>query len=257
MFLFQIAEIQLRMEEEFVDLKTIVEKQAWDMYEDRRPKKFPKNRKDVTMNIDWSKVTFKAEDPDYEPIGADQYSTNVIFKSVFENKSAKPQTHILKAERQTVSECKCTMSKGITTGGECGLEISAPGEIAKASVGFSKGIEVQDSTESTNQKTLTWSTEGNITVDGKSTLTAEIHIKEKQCEYKFTSRVRVSGIVAVNFYSRKDNNKYLMAFTGDMCTILLADKSIKDLKTKGNAAILEIAGKCDFKYGIEQQIVVS
>lgn len=244
------------MEDQVIDLERIVEKQAWDMYEDRRPRKFPKNRKDVNLVFDWSGVTFKAENTEYKPYGNEKFHTNIIFKSVFENKSDKPQTHILRAERQTVSECKCSLSKGFSMNADFGLEIAAPGEIAKASVGFSKGFEVQNARETTNQRSLTWSTEGNITVDENTTLTAELHIKEKQCEYTFSSRVRVSGVVVVNFYSRRDNNKYLMAFTGDMCTVLLEDKSIPDLKTEKNAAILEISGKCDFKFGIEQQVVI-
>jgi hypothetical protein len=51
-------------------------------------------------------VSFYTEDPKYTAEGTDQYGSNVIFRSVFENKSNEPQTHSLKTERQTV---KCPL----------------------------------------------------------------------------------------------------------------------------------------------------
>jgi hypothetical protein len=41
-------------------------------------------------------VSFYTEDPKYTAEGTDQYGSNVIFRSVFENKSNEPQTHSLK-----------------------------------------------------------------------------------------------------------------------------------------------------------------
>lgn len=245
------------MDEQIVDLEEIVEKQAWDMYMTSKKKGFPKKRKEVNIEFDWSGVTFNTEEPKYTQEGTDQFSSNVIFRSVFENKSNEPQTHSLRTERQTVASCVCSLSKGYTTGLNLGLEISAPQEIAKASVGYSKGFSVTNTRETTNQKTLTWTTEGNLTVAKGTTLVAELQIKERQCAYTFSTRVAIKGTVVVNFYSRRDNNKYLMVFTGDMKEILLEDKSIPNLKTEGRTVFLDIDGKCNFKFGIEQQIVIT
>ncbi|CAC5397757.1 unnamed protein product [Mytilus coruscus] len=222
-----------------------------------RKKGFPKKRKELNLVFDWSGVSFVTEQPTYSQTGNPHFESNVIFRSVFENQSASPQTHSLKAERQTVAECKSTLSKGYTTSLNMGLEIGAPEEIAKASIGYSRGYEVVNGRETTNQKTLTWASEGTLTVPEHSNLTAEIHIKEKQCGYTFKTRVAIRGTVVVNFYSRRDNNKYLMVFTGDMKEVLLDDKTIPDLKTEGRTVFIDIEGSCDFKFGIEQQIVIS
>jgi hypothetical protein len=40
-------------------------------------------------------------------------------------------------------------------------------------------------------------------------------------------------------------------------TDLKITKSIPDLKTEGRTVFLDIEGKCDFKFGIEQQIVIT
>ncbi|VDI20270.1 Hypothetical predicted protein, partial [Mytilus galloprovincialis] len=245
------------MDEQIIDLEEIVEKQAWDLYMSSRKKGFPKKRKELNLVFDWSGVSFVTEQPTYSQTGNAHFESNVIFRSVFENQSASAQTHSLKAERQTVAECKSTLSKGYTTSLNMGLEIGAPEEIAKASIGYSRGYEVVNGRETTNQKTLTWSSEGTLTVPEHSNLTAEIHIKEKQCGYTFKSRAAIRGTVVVNFYSRRDNDKYLMVFTGDMKDVLLDDKTIPDLKTEGRTVFIDIEGSCDFKFGIEQQIVIS
>jgi hypothetical protein len=82
-------------------------------------------RKEVNIEFDWSGVSFYTEDPKYTAEGTDQYGSNVIFRSVFENKSNEPQTHSLKTERQTVASCRCSLTKGYTTGLTAGLEIAA------------------------------------------------------------------------------------------------------------------------------------
>jgi hypothetical protein len=230
--------LQTDMDEHIIDLEEIVEKQAWQLYMTSRKKGFPKKRKEVNIEFDWSGVSFYTEDPKYTAEGTDQYGSNVIFRSVFENKSNEPQTHSLKTERQTVASCRCSLTKGYTTGLTAGLEIAAPQSIAKASVGYSQGFSVTNTRETTNQKTLTWATEGTLTVAKGSTLVAELQIKEKQCAFTFTTRAAVKGTVVVNFYSRRDNNKYLMVFTGDMKEVLLEDKSIPDLKTEGRTVFI-------------------
>lgn len=240
-----------------IDLKDIVEERAWNFYLRTRKRFQPKTLKNVDLVFDWSEVTFEVKTPEFtEKKGTEHFVTNVIFKSVFDNNSAMPQTHSLKAERQTTASCKASLSKSFTTNTNMGLTLEAPGSVVKASVGFSSGFSVNYTKETTDQKTLTWVSEGSLTVPSNSKLTAELEIIERHSEYTFKSAVAITGTVIVNIHSKKDNNKFLKTYTGDMKTIL-KDK-YKDLKTEGSRTVfLDIEGDCDFKYGIEQQIKIS
>ncbi|VDI20268.1 Hypothetical predicted protein [Mytilus galloprovincialis] len=241
---------------EIIDLKEIVEDRAWNFYTKCRKKWQPKKRKNVNLVFDWSEVTFDVKEPKYtEKSGSEKLVSNVIFKSVFENKSKTEQSHSLKAERQTVASCKASLTKCYTISTNMALTLSAPKSVATASVGYSAGYTVTYNKETTDQKTLTWATEGNLTVAPESKLTAELEIIEKQCEYTFETKVAINGTVIVNIHSRKNKNKFLKVYTGDMKAIL-SDK-IKDIESDGRTVYIDIKGECDFKYGIEQQIVIS
>jgi hypothetical protein len=76
----------------------------------------------------------------------------------------------LKTERQTTATCTSSLTKGCTKGFNVGLTLAAPGDVAEASVGFEKGFSIENAKETSDQKTLTWATEGSLTVKAKSTL---------------------------------------------------------------------------------------
>jgi lysozyme family protein len=60
--------LQTDMDEHIIDLEEIVEKQAWQLYMTSRKKGFPKKRKEVNIEFDWSGVSFYTEDPKYKDI---------------------------------------------------------------------------------------------------------------------------------------------------------------------------------------------
>jgi hypothetical protein len=77
-------------------------------------------------------------------------------------------------------------------------------------IGFEKGFSIENAKETSEQKTLTWAAEDNLTVKPNSTLTAELQIREKQCSYTFSSKVAINGRVTVSIYNRQENNNFIM-----------------------------------------------
>ena len=258
-YLFFVGSLTKMGSNGVIDLEEIVVARAWTIYKRNRKRWQPKHLDDVDLVFDWNRVSFVVEKPKFSEkttIEQPKFASNVIFKSVFENKSKIAQTHSLKAERQTVATCKSSLTKGFTRGLSVGLTFTAPQNIINASVGYSEGFSVTSVKETTDQKTLTWATEGTLTVPAESTLTAELQIIEEQSDYIFTTRVAIRGTVIVNIYKRK-NNKFLKVYTGDMESILTQTDSLRDLKTEGRTVYLDVEGECNFKFGIEQQIVIS
>lgn len=239
------------MSVDIIDLEEVVETWAWSAYN-----KTSKGLKleNARMDINWSAVSFVPEKPTYSTVGNVQPISHVIFKSVFQNDSDTEQSHSLKTERQTTATCTSSLTKGCTKGFNVGLTLAAPGNVAEASVGFEKGFSIENAKETSDQKTLTWATEGSLTVKPKSTLTAELQIIEKQCSFTFKSNVAINGRVTVSIYNRRENNNFVMSVMGDMKEILVAEGNVKKIDTKGKTAYIALEGKCDFKFGIEQQI---
>lgn len=249
--------------ENIVDLQKIVSDSAWQMYSDCRQKDFPKFMKNVRLVFDWSGVKFIPEEPEYSEEVKDQVKSNILFESVFCNNSNKEQQHSLKTEQQTTATCKSSLTKGYTTGFNVGLSLASPAAIVGTTAGFSKGFSVENAFETEDQKTMTWAAEGVLLVEKESEVTAKLQITEQKSTYSFTTRVAVKGAVLVEFYKRK-NNEYLMHYKADMRTILV-EKQDKIKTEKGEilvedregTAYLKLGGKCVFKYGIKQEIIIN
>jgi hypothetical protein len=116
-----------------------------------------------------------------------------------------------------------------------------------------KGFSIENAKETSDQKTLTWATEGSLTVKAKSTLIAELQIKEKQYKYTFSSKVAINGQVTVSIHNKKENNNFIMSVMGDIKEILV-DAQIPKIATEGKTAYIPLNGKCEFQFGIEQQL---
>lgn len=241
------------MSVDIIDLEEVVEKWAWNSYKKTCSGK-PLTLENSRMDINWSAVSFVPENPIYSTDGAVEPQSHVIFKSVFRNDSAIEQSHSFKTERQTTATCTSSLTKGCTKGFNVGLTLAAPGDVAKASVGFEKGFSIANAKETSDQKTLTWATEGSLTVRPNSTLTAEMQIKEKRCKYTFKSKVAINGRVIVTIYNRRENNALAMAVMGDIKEVLADDSSLDKISVEGKTVYIALEGKCEFQFGIEQQI---
>ena len=240
------------MSVDIIDLEEVVETWAWKAYIETCSDK-ALNFKDTRMDINWSAVSFVPEKPTYTTVENVKPKSHVIFKSVFRNESDTEQSHSLKTERQTTATCTSSLTKGCTKGFNLGLTLAAPGDVAEASVGFEKGFSIENAKETSDQKTLTWATEGSLTVKPKSTLTAELEIIEQQYRYTFSSKVAINGRVTVSIHNRKENNNFIMSVMGDIKEILV-DTQIPKIVTEGKTAYIELIGKCEFQFGIEQQL---
>jgi hypothetical protein len=241
------------MSVDILDLEEVVETWAWKSYKKTHSDKALK-LEDIRMDINWSAVSFVTEKPTYSQPVIVKPISQVIFKSVFCNESDTPQSHSLKTERQTTATCTSSLTKGCTKGFNVGLTLAAPGDVAKASVGFEKGFSIENAKETSDQKTLTWAAEGSLTVKPKSTLTAELQITEKQCTYTFSSKVAINGRVTVSIYNKKENNNFIMSVMGDIKEILVVENKISNIKQNDKTAYIALDGKCEFRFGIEQQL---
>lgn len=251
------------------DLNKIIKRRAWDTFlyyraQQRKRKWFNfcwrKFDDKFMLECDWSGVKFIQEETKFyiddklyiEGVeGHDDAGdpvSHVIFKSVFENKSEFVQEHSLKVERQTTSSCKSSVTKGYTTGFNVGLSIAAPSGIAKAAVGFSKGFTVDNVIENVDNRTLTWTAEGNIKVGSHSTIEAKMHINEYHRPFEFTTLVAGKGTVKITILNRKKQCVY--EITDDLSTVI-HEEYPDDMKEKvENTTCMIVKGNCEFQYGI-------
>lgn len=246
-----------------VDLDKIARKRAWRDFNEFYAKgcitKCRLKRNKATLSLDWSGVNFNPSTPAFKEEGAPTSASNIVFKTVFENKSDFEHTQSLKVERQTSAICTSSLSKGYTVGCNVSLSLKPPSEIVNAAVGFSKEFTINNVLTNQEERVLTWSTEGTINVGRQSTVTAMLQIKEKQCKFNFDCDVAIQGVVKGTFYDHKKN--IIWECSDSMRTLLvesfIGTNRVKDTCSNiDDAAYFHVQGKCGFKFGIEQETVI-
>lgn len=246
-----------------VDIQNLVEESAWEMYSDGRPKTFPKSKKKVRLELDWTGVKFIPMTTRYFDEQADEDECNILLETVFTNNSNNEQRHSWKTEQQTTATCKSSITKGYTTGMNVGLTLAAPGGVIGTTAGFSKGFTVESVLQNEDQRIMTWSADSVLLVGRMSKVTAKLQIIERKTSYKFETKVAVKGVVKGQFFKGKSKT-LLMEYNANMRTYLHENmESIKDadgitlVEETNEGSFLKIEGKCLFKYGIKQEIVIN
>ena len=118
------------------------------------------------------------EEPSYSNIQQTGIRPNTVFKSVFTNSTAQPQSYSLKTERTSESICGVVREQGFMFGAEAELTLKTPCEIAELKTGFKHEVHFNSLTENTKSEVLSWSVDSNIIVNSGCQTEASIVIEE-------------------------------------------------------------------------------
>ena len=237
------------------DIEQIVKTWAWTSFVKTRGKDHQKLKFDeVKIDINWSRVRFTPSPPEYfDSNMVDQPSSKIVFTSTFENNTESDQDHSFTTERSTVCTTTTSISKGYTQGFHLELKLGLPEEVAAATAGFGREVNMDTTEEATNEQTITWSVNSNVHVPKKHKTTAKMEVKEKEYTGKFKLNVRMRGMVIVAFTNIRENNCFIHSSEGDISQIL-GDAKGTGYKIEGKTAIWEVEGSSKFRFGVEQQV---
>ncbi|XP_052798830.1 uncharacterized protein LOC128230528 [Mya arenaria] len=237
------------------DLEEVVKTWAWTAFVRTRSDQYKKLKlDDISMDVNWARVRFTPTTPEYaDSRMVDSPTSKVVFTSTFVNNTNKEQEHSFTTERTTVCTATTSITKGYSKGFNMELKLGLPEEVAAATVGFGRELNVENTEEQTVEKTISWSVNSNISVAEMSKAIARMEVKEKEYTGEFKLTVRVKGVVVVSILNVRDNNSFIHSCEGDISQIL-ADAKRGGYTISGRAAVFEVAGKTKFRFGVEQQV---
>lgn len=247
------------MPPKIADLEELVKIWAWNTFLRTRLKNYEKLRyEDVRLDINWSRVRLTSSEPEYsEQQFVKKPQTQVVFRSTYENQTDSPQDHSFQTERTTVSSCTTSVSKGFSKGMHLEVKLGLPDEVAGATAGFGREVNMESTDESTREEVMTWSINSNIKVPGHHRTIAELVVHEKEFNAKFKVVVRIKGQVLVVVTNLKDNNSFVQSIEGDFCEIMRTMPDKVDPKTvtfDKRVVTWEVEGQCLFRFGVEQHV---
>ncbi|RUS76003.1 hypothetical protein EGW08_016248, partial [Elysia chlorotica] len=146
------------------DLDEVVKKWAWQQFQIVRAKEHSKLQfKDLAFNINWDRVKFTAEKPDYsDKRQLERPHSQVVFKSIYENRTDHFQEHQFQTDRSTVSSCNTNITKGFTRGWNLELKLGLPEEIMSATAGFGREVNMERSDDWQHEETVSWTINSTI-----------------------------------------------------------------------------------------------
>jgi len=240
------------------DLEEIVQSWAWNTFLETRSKDHSKLRlKEVKLEVNWSRVRFVCDNPDYTDQNmSDIPKSQIVFKSSFLNSTNTEQEHSFQTERTTSCVSTTTMSKGFTKGFNVELKLALPQEVAEITAGFGREVSMESGQEDTQEQSITWAVDSTIKVPPKHRTTAEMVVREKEFNAKYVMTVKIRGIVLVTVLSLRDNNSFVQSIEGDFSQIMKdeAKRGRQGFQVEGRTVTWVVNGSCKFRFGVEQQI---
>ncbi|KAK6173542.1 hypothetical protein SNE40_016973 [Patella caerulea] len=244
---------------ELTDIEEMVKAWAWTTFQQTRTKENSKLRfEDVILEVKWNRVKFTNSLPEYkDERKLERPNSQVVFKSTYENWTDHDQEHSFQTERTTVSSCTTEVSKGFTKGFHLEVKLGLPEEVAGATAGFGREVNMETVDENTHEESMTWSINSSIKVPPKHTTTAELVVREQEFNASFDMDVNIKGRVLVVVTNLKDNNSFVQSIEGDFSDILKkygGDSSKKPYVIENKSVKWPLAGTCKFRFGIEQHV---
>ncbi|XP_076450988.1 uncharacterized protein LOC143286921 [Babylonia areolata] len=247
------------MAPKITDLEELIKIWAWDTFLRTRQKDHSKLQyNDVRLEVNWSRLKMTSSSPEYsDQQFVEKPQSQVVFRSTYENLTESPQDHSFHTERTTVSSCTTSVSKGFSKGMHLEVKLGLPDEVAGATAGFGREVNMESTDESTREEIMTWSINSNIKVPGHHRTIAELVVHEKQFSAKFKVSVQIKGQVLVVVTNLKDNNSFVQSIEGDFSEIMktLSDKVDPKTVTFDKRMVRwEMEGTCCFRFGVEQRV---
>ncbi|KAH3876945.1 uncharacterized protein LOC127870150 [Dreissena polymorpha] len=237
------------------DVEEIVLNWAWNSFLKTRGADYKKLKfEDVKMEVNWTRVKFTPSMPEYsDGKMVDQPNSKIVFTSTFLNNTNCEQEHSFTTERTTVCTATTCISKGYTQGFHLELKVGLPEEVAAATAGFGREVNVDRTDEHTTETVITWSVNSNVKVPQNTKAIAKMEVKEKEFTGKFKLTVSIRGMVIVTFTNLRENNSFIHSSEGDISQIL-RDAKREGYKIEGKTAIWEVEGTSKFRFGVEQEV---
>ena len=247
-----------------------------------------KHAKYLGKQIDWTDVVFENKtiwsnlerasfdgDGDDNDIGIESQQTpnshkdnlvhsNVLFETHYSNSTDAQQEYTIRTEKTTRSTCTTSLDHSFTKGMEMSVTMKSPGELVEASAGFHAEETLTNSAGQEFEEELTWGVESLIKVKPGHRADAQLIVEEKKNKGDFEVITKAHGMVYVTFTNNADNNSFVKATGHDLAEIVKWYKSrearkqnIYEFVTVDDETVtLRTRGRCDFRYGVKQEIKV-
>ncbi|XP_046367534.1 uncharacterized protein LOC124142887 [Haliotis rufescens] len=244
------------MPSDMIDIEEKVKIWGWETFMKTRSKDHAKLKyEDVQVEVNWNRVRFVSSTPEFtDRVSLEKPNSQIVFRSKYENWTAHEQEHSFHTERTTVSCCTTEVSKGFTKGFHLEVKLGLPEEVASATAGFGREVNMETTEENTKEEAMTWSINSSIKVPPKHRTIAELVVKEQEFNASFKMQVKIKGRVLVVVTNLRENNCFVQSIEGDFADIMKRENERKGFVIEKRLVTFDLSGNCKFRFGVEQHV---
>lgn len=205
----------------------------------------------------WNKARIEHSTPQFNDVfNPPSPKQQLLFKATYKNDTDCTQENTFRAERSTQSQAELIVREGVCFN-QFGVVVPLPNDVASANAGFPSELSVCKQMIGKWKEEMKWSVDNRITVQPGESVTAKLLVEEKQWNGEFSITTKLSGKIRVVI---RDDFGNVSSVAGDLQEIFSHAKeaglNAGNLKVLPDAVQFVTNGKLNFRYGIEQKVVV-
>ncbi|CAF2311958.1 unnamed protein product [Rotaria sp. Silwood2] len=259
-----IENIQQQDQSYIINLDEIVEQWIWSMWNKTKTKSLSRFKyEDLIVKINWKHVSFRQNNINYYN-SSFLYFPRTIFRTNFDNKTTNEHSCTFATEKSTYSIFKFTFIRSLYKSQESTIVFHLPKQIIQLNNGIQHEQSIPFGKDTTKEYEKFWNVNSQIRVPSLTRIIAELNIDEEEFHSHFSLSIQFSGRITATISARQSPNTYLKIIHGDIVQIIChAMKNNSRLNMfkliQGNSPSIcfIIYGKCLFRYGVKQNIVLN
>ncbi|CAF3427968.1 unnamed protein product [Rotaria sp. Silwood1] len=247
-----------------INLDEIVEQWIRSIWNKAKTKSLSRfKHEDLLIKINWKHVSFIQNNINYYNSSISKFS-RTIFRTNFDNKTTNEHSYTLATEKSTKSIFNFTFTRSVYKSQESTIVFHLPEQIIKLNNDIQCEQTIPFGKDTTIEYEKFWDVNSQIRVPSLTRIIAELNIDEEEFRSRFSVSIQFSGHITATISTRQAPNTYLKFIRGDIVKVIYqAMKNNPRLNVfkliQGNSPSIcfIIYGKCLFRYGVKQNIVVN
>ncbi|CAF1122452.1 unnamed protein product [Rotaria sordida] len=247
-----------------INLDEIVEQWILSIWNKTKTKSLSRlKHEDLLIKINWKHVTFKQNNINYYKSSI-SYFPRTIFRTNFDNKTTNEHSYTFTTEKSTHSIFKFIFTRSLYKSEESTIIFHLPKQIIQQNNDIQRKQAIPFGKDTTKEYEKFWNVNSQIHVPSQTRIIAELNIDEEEFHSHFFVSIHFSGRITASISTHQSPNTYLKLINGDIVQIIYqAMKNNPRLNMfkliQGNSPSIrfKIYGKCLFRYGVKQNIVLN
>ncbi|UJR20778.1 hypothetical protein I4U23_023891 [Adineta vaga] len=245
-----------------IDLDELVEQWIWQTYSKTKLLSRYK-REDLLIKVNWKNVSFTQNDV-YFYNSTSSCFPRTLFQTNFDNNTSIEQSYNLTTNRTTCSTLKILFTQSLSMSQESTITLQLPKQMISLQNSIQCEQVISFGKDMIKEDDIPWNVNSQLRVPSRTRLLANLNVDEEEFSSSFSTSIRISGRIIASIATHQSPNICLKFIVGDIVDIISKVRKthhrlnhFEIINENLPSIAFTIHGKCSFRHGVKQYIVLS